>query len=209
MTSGLLLRATYGEIAPDERRAKMLKAAMIVVARNDVTNATMDRIADQAGVSRVTLYREFGNRSSLFEAVIAYRLMLFDRRFFERTALPQSFSDLLGAYLQASTRVSLRNPVTRRWVTGGLSFLREGSQIHRVAVATWSPILEHYRQNGAMRKSVNALDMVLWINILQYSFSRLTVETDISQTKVHKIVQDFVLPAFIDAQGDILASEAP
>jgi AcrR family transcriptional regulator len=192
----MTLWAQYGDLVPDERRARMLRATMVVIARTEVSNVTMDRIAEQAGVSRVTLYREFGNRASLFEAVIAYRLMQFDRHFFERNPLPSSLACLIEEYLVATINISQRNPVTRRWIKGGMSFLHDQSQIHRVAVATWGPITDHYSLGSAPGQAVTAQDIGLWINVLQYTFARLNIEAGLNEADIRKKIRLFVAPAF-------------
>jgi AcrR family transcriptional regulator len=188
------LSARYGDIVPDERRARMMRATMALVARTDVPNVTMDRIAEEAGVSRITLYREFGNRAALFEAVIAYRLMLFDWRYFEKNPLPATLPMLLEDYFVATTRISKRNPVTRRWVRGGLSFLRQGSMIHRVAVGTWRPIIAHYGLGERLPDS--GREVGLWINVLQYAFARLSVEAGHEEDELRRQIRLFVAPAF-------------
>jgi AcrR family transcriptional regulator len=190
------LRGQYGDIVPNERRKKMLKATMLLVARDDVPNVTMDKIAEQAGISRVTLYREFGNRASLFEAVIAYRLMQFDRRFFQRISLQLSLAELVEEYLVASVRIAQRNPVTARWAKGGMSFLRDQSQVHRVAVASWSPILQFYKSKLRMTQDKDPYDVALWINVLQYSFARLAIEAELKESEVRAKISLFVAPAF-------------
>lgn len=52
------------------KRRTMLDAAMSVFAREGYTGASLDAIADEAGVSKPTLYQYFGNKEKLFEAVL-------------------------------------------------------------------------------------------------------------------------------------------
>ncbi len=191
--------ADYGELVPTERRARMLEATMTVVARDDVSGVTMDAIAKLANISRITLYREFGNRTELLEAAIAYRLMQFDRRFFERVTAPIGLADLVADYLLASIRISKRNAVTKRWTRGGMAFLRQNSSIHRTAVATWTPVIVYYKTKSRWNASISPEELASWISMLQYSFARLAIETDLDEPEMQRRIRVFVNPAFSNA----------
>ncbi|WP_174279724.1 TetR/AcrR family transcriptional regulator [Sphingomonas bacterium] len=55
----------------------MLDAAARCVARKGLDAASLDEVAAEAGVSRTTLYRRFGNREALFRALIVERAQPF------------------------------------------------------------------------------------------------------------------------------------
>jgi AcrR family transcriptional regulator len=190
------LQARYGDLVPDARRAKMLKATMLLVAHDDVATVTMNKVAEAAGISRITLYREFGNRGALFEAVIAYRLMKFDHRFFQRRAPTDPFAELVRDYLLASVQIARRNPVTHRWTQGGMTALRMGSLIQQVAATTWRPALLLYNGNFGSRRGITAEAFAQWINGLQYSLSRLSIEAEVQKDDLATMIETFVLPAF-------------
>lgn len=188
--------ADYSEIVPGERRRQFLNAAMEVIAANALETVTMDRIAEAAGVTRVTLYREFGNRGALIEEVIAYRLVLFDEEFFARIEPGLALCELVKRYLVASTQASKSNPVSRRWASGGMKFLYSGSLIHRVATATWTPVLAGYAASGSRFNGIEAAEIGLWLIVLQYSLGRMVVETGCEESAVLSLVSQFVSPAF-------------
>jgi AcrR family transcriptional regulator len=187
----------YSEIVPDERRRRLLQAAMEVMAKDSLENVTMERIAREAKVTRVTLYREFGNRGTLIEAVIAFRLMLFDENFFDSLDGSLDFADLVQHYLTVSALAAKRGPLPRRWARGGMKFLHSGSLIHRVAVATWTPILTEYNASGAPVNNITANEMGLWLIILQYSLGRMVFDTGCDEQVVSGLVRQFVSPAFL------------
>ncbi|MBC7762803.1 MAG: TetR/AcrR family transcriptional regulator [Candidatus Saccharibacteria bacterium] len=54
---------------PDKRRA-LLDGALAVFARDGYTRASIDTIAQEAGVSTRTIYNHFGDKATLFRAVI-------------------------------------------------------------------------------------------------------------------------------------------
>ena len=61
-------RATRG-VRGDKRRA-LLDGALLVFAEDGYTRASIDTIARRSGVSTRTIYNQFGDKATLFEAVI-------------------------------------------------------------------------------------------------------------------------------------------
>ena len=60
---------------PDERRAEILESAVLVFGRNGYKRTTLAQVAERAGVSPGTVCHYFGCKATLFEQVIAERLM--------------------------------------------------------------------------------------------------------------------------------------
>jgi len=63
-----------------EQREIILQATYACIARWGVKRTSLEDAASEAGVSRATLYRYFGSREQLMNAVVAWEY----RRFFER-----------------------------------------------------------------------------------------------------------------------------
>ena len=70
--SNLLERAlTRGEPPGDPASERILDAALELVAASGLRNLTMEGAATRAGVGRMTVYRRFGDRESLIDALAA------------------------------------------------------------------------------------------------------------------------------------------
>jgi len=54
-----------------ERRTELLRAAARVYAKYGYRGSTTRRIADEAGVNEVTIFRQFGSKDALMQAAIA------------------------------------------------------------------------------------------------------------------------------------------
>lgn len=61
-------------VAVEENRRRILDAAWGLVVEAGFHPVSMELVAERAGVTRVTIYRQFGSKSSLFEAVVWDRL---------------------------------------------------------------------------------------------------------------------------------------
>jgi AcrR family transcriptional regulator len=69
--TALLARALDPAVAPpgDATSDRILDAALDLCAASGVSNLTMDDVAARAGVGRMTVYRRFGDRAALVEAL--------------------------------------------------------------------------------------------------------------------------------------------
>ena len=70
-SASLLQRALGSSVEPptDETSERILDAALDLSAASGVRHLTMDEVAERAGVGRMTVYRRFGTRSKLEEAL--------------------------------------------------------------------------------------------------------------------------------------------
>src|SRR5215471_6034837 len=62
-----LYRSSRRRVATERTRARLLKAARAMLAARD--GISLDAVAKKAGVTRVTVYNQFGSRRALLEAV--------------------------------------------------------------------------------------------------------------------------------------------
>lgn len=54
-----------------DRRTELLRAAAVVYARHGYRGSTTRRIAEEAGVNEVTIFRQFGSKDALLQEAIA------------------------------------------------------------------------------------------------------------------------------------------
>ena len=76
----------HAEGEPADIRLKIIDAAVRCFERYGPQRTSMNDIADEAGISRRTLYRIFGDRSDLIETLLHRRLAEMGRRVEEHLA---------------------------------------------------------------------------------------------------------------------------
>ena len=54
-----------------EKRASILQAARPILLRDGLGGSTLDRVATEGGINKMTLYRHFPNKEALFEGLVA------------------------------------------------------------------------------------------------------------------------------------------
>ena len=78
-SGSLLERALSSTVEPpdDPLSERILDAALEICAASGIRALTMDDVADRAGVGRMTVYRRFGDKPSLVEAMVVREVRRF------------------------------------------------------------------------------------------------------------------------------------
>lgn len=97
----------------EERRAAILDAAEILIAKQGFESMTMDQVANEADVAKGTLYIYFKNKDTLCAAVNARILKLLNEHIQKQMSLHSSGSEKIVALETALIGFSIQNP--QKW----------------------------------------------------------------------------------------------
>ncbi|WP_265442890.1 TetR/AcrR family transcriptional regulator [Flexivirga meconopsidis] len=103
----------------DTLRSQLLGAASRLTISEGWSKVTMSRLADEVGVSRQTVYNEFGSKPALAQQLVLGELQVFLGRVFD--GFEASPSDPVGAIHGAALnvlRLSLENPLLHAVIAG-------------------------------------------------------------------------------------------
>jgi AcrR family transcriptional regulator len=184
-----------------EAREQILAAAENVIARYGVSKTTMDDIGKQAGVSRPTVYRYFGDRDNLLGALIERRArMLFDRA---RTYIFgfESFDEQLVEGLLYLIDHGRRDPIMRILVgpeyLGVTTPIVNGSAlVAELTAEMWEPVLRLAIQRGEIRPDLDLLAVGQWLALVQFILVGRHDVTGTDDPGTRMLLKTFVLPAF-------------
>lgn len=82
----------------DERQEQILRAAAAVIIRQGYDKTTMSDIADEAGVSRGTVYLYFKGKEELFDALLYWEWMQYTRTWLDAIESEPHISTIGGYY---------------------------------------------------------------------------------------------------------------
>jgi AcrR family transcriptional regulator len=185
-----------------EAREQILAAAESVIARYGVSKTTMDDIGKQAGVSRPTVYRYFGDRDNLLAALIERRTRMLFGRARDYMFGFESFAEQLVEGLLYLIDHGRTDPIVRILVGpeyfGVTSPIVNGSELAAELTAEmWEPVLRRAIQRGEIRSDLDVLDVGQWLALVQFIMvGRLDV-TGADDPGSREMLKKFVLPAFM------------
>ena len=91
---------TLRERRGDKRKREILEAALSVMTEDGYSNASMDRIASAALLTRVGLYRHFKDKAGLVTALRAHKLLELSERVKSAVALETSLEARVTAVIR-------------------------------------------------------------------------------------------------------------
>ncbi|NDZ95829.1 TetR/AcrR family transcriptional regulator [Streptomyces sp. SID6673] len=186
----------------DEARKQIMVAAERVFQRYGIAKTTMDDIGREAGVSRPTVYRYFGDRDTLISALIERRSrMLFVKA--RKYLLEQpTFADQLVEGLIYLVERGRKDPLIRILVSPEHVQMAErlvGSSglAARLTAEMWAPIIDQAIERGEIRHDLDRDKIAEWIALVQFILvGRL--DFDRPDDPAHReMLKTFVLPAFL------------
>jgi AcrR family transcriptional regulator len=195
-------RGTGLSADPDEARLQILAAAERVILRYGVPKTTMDDIGKEAGVSRPTVYRYFGDRDALLGALIERRSrMLFERaRTFIRSH--DTFAEQLVEGLVYLVDHGRKDPIVRILVSpehmelatpivGGSNLATE------LTAEMWEPILRRAVERGEIRADLDMSAIAEWLALVQFILVGRLDFARADDPGHRTLLRNFVLPAFL------------
>lgn len=168
-------RATKRVRDPDQKRALILAAARSEFAEHGLTGARVDKIVAEAGVNKQLLYYYFGDKDSLYAAVLetVYSDIRFGEQELKLAAMPPRDAmvrfieynfDFLAENSFFVALISDENRHAARHIKGSESM----KALHDTLRATLGRTLERGIAEGVFTRDVDAVD--LYISISSMSF---------------------------------------
>ena len=192
---------------PHSAREHYLSAAEACYARFGLAKTTVEDVAQAAGVSRATVYREFRNRDELLLAVVereagrvAVEAELHLRRFDDVGSwIVEGMLFCLGEIPRRPVLAMLLAPEdvgrTSRLILTSEQLLAIGADMLR-------PIFEPAHRAGLLRESVELNTLMDWV--LRVLMSYLTVPSHLARNEdeMRHLLRAMILPAVLEPAGD-------
>lgn len=127
--------ATRRSSRTSRTQLRLFEAAMVIMSEKGPTATTVDEVAASAGVSKGTVYYNFGSKKSMVEGLLRYGIKLVMEHVEDAAYGGATSSSGSGAEDDAAARHRLE-----RAVIAGFRFLEEHRGFARLAVAeVWRP----------------------------------------------------------------------
>lgn len=184
----------------DEARHQILAAAERVITRYGLPKTTMDDIGKEAGVSRPTVYRYFGDRDALLGALIERRSRMLFARAHEFIFSHETFTEQLIEGLVYMVDHGRKDPIVRILVSPEHMELTTpivgGTDLAtRLTGELWEPVFKRAAERGEIRPDLDMEGVAEWIALVQFI---LVGRRDFAQPDDpghRKMLREFVLPA--------------
>lgn len=186
----------------DEARQQILTAAERVIKRYGVPKTTMDDIGKEAGVSRPTVYRYFGDRDALLAALIERRSRMLFARAHDFILSHATFADQLVEGLVYLVDHGRRDPIVRILVSPEHMELATpivgGAHLAtNLTAEMWEPIFRQAMARGEINPDLDIKAVAEWLGLVQFILVGRLDFASADDPGHRKMLREFVLPAFV------------
>jgi len=174
-------------------RDRLISAADAALRNGRVDAVTVEAVAQAAGISRATAFRQLGKRDDMIVAVGVRRGADYARRCAVEMAGEATASEKLQAAFQFLVRELPEDPVMRAVVTVRTA-ADLTADVHDLLIETFGPVIESGRLSGEIRSDVPAEQVMRWIVEQLYLAIQ---QPDRDADAVRDRLRLFVLPALV------------
>lgn len=162
-------KETFDNI-PEEKRLRLIETAIRVMGRKGISNAKIEDIAREMGVSYGSIYSYFATKDDLAHTIITMGIEI-QRRTFE---MPVEFEDSLShiqSVLERSLKLGREQPeLICLWhevsLPSNAQYAEHTSELYRLGVVEWKSILKKGIARGDIRKDCDIDAIAFMLNAL-------------------------------------------
>lgn len=205
-----MAKLRWGADAPEDTesaRTRLLDAAERCFTRFGVSKTTVEDVANEARVSRATVYRYFDGRDALVLGVLLRQASRFLGRLEKRIAAQASFAESLVEGVMFTVEAVRADPNLAMLFTpesAGLteSIVGASDALFRITGDFLRPYFEAAQASGQLRAHLDIGDAAEWI--LRCIVSMLTVAGPRKRTKAEQraFLMAFLVPALSEPAGN-------
>lgn len=181
------------DIAGDElgARARLVSAADALMAERGSTDVPMAAIAERAGVSRATAFRQLGSVADTITHVALRRSQHHVQRVREMMARHTGVFAKLEVALVYTTRELPDDPTIRALIARHSASIQD-PRVHEVTVAVMGPVVIGGQQSGEIRDDLDVDEILAYLVEQTYLAAE---DVDRSDDRVRRRLRNFIVPA--------------
>lgn len=182
----------------DSPRNEVCEAALRCFERYGPQRTSMADIAEEAGISRKTLYRIFDDRPALIEYILQQRMRALGGKLRKKLSRIEDFEKAIVEGSVYSMRISredkLFNEIIKRDTNHRIELFLFGprDEIKAEIIELWSGVIQNGREQGLVRPELSDERIV---ELLANVHALLLIRDDYSEKEQRAFLTDFLLPA--------------
>lgn len=182
----------------DNPRNEVCEAALRCFERYGPQRTSMADIAEEAGISRKTLYRIFDDRPALIEYILQQRMRALGGKMRKKLSRIEGFEKAIVEGSVYSMRISredkLFNEIIKRDTNHRIELFLFGprDEIKAEIIELWSRVIQIGREQGLVRPELSDERVV---ELLANVHALLLIRDDYGEKEQRAFLTDFVLPA--------------
>lgn len=193
--------ATNKATKKSDRRSQIIGIARKRFRKTGLAEATLEMIAEDAGIARPNLYRYFKHKSDLLSAVLVIEAEAINERRRCKIADVENFAGRLVRSMQATVEIVREDRFWAEIVSPEIvpytAYVASSDPIVLDSnMAYWEPILAEAEKNGELASGLDHGEIRQWLLGIEFMFMERREIFPTPETVAH-FAKTFVLPALV------------
>lgn len=193
--------ATNKATKKSDRRSQIIEIARKRFRKTGLAEATLEMIAEDAGIARPNLYRYFKHKSDLLSAVLVIEAEAINKRRRCKIADVENFAGRLVRSMQATVEIVGEDRFWAEIVSPEIvpytAYVASSDPIVLDSnMAYWEPILAEAEKNGELASGLDHGEIRQWLLGIEFMFMERREIFPTPETVAH-FAKTFVLPALV------------
>jgi len=164
----------------EQRRQEIIAAAEKVFFKKGVDNATMDDVAEQAELSKATLYLYFVSKEEIYSAIFSKSQEALFKMIEKSTAKVTDTREKIAAFLSAFISFQKKNPEYFEaffyFLTKDIEiddencYTRDRKRTGQEFLSNWVNLIQKGKDEGLIRENLNEIPiaLILWMQLIGF-----------------------------------------
>ncbi len=181
-------------------RETIAAAAVSCFSKYGPQRTSMADIADEAGISRQSVYRFFDDRSALIRYILDIRIAVAGKVIAKEFSAFRTLEEALVEGSLLSIRIARQDELFRTLVTDSadhsleLFLLNVTPEIRKVMWSYWGPLIDRARAEGAIADHLTDEQIMEWI---RHVHTTLTIRGEDEIENQRRMLRNFFVPSIL------------
>ena len=192
----------------EQRRQEIISAAEKVFFKKGVDHSTMDDVAEQAELSKATLYLYFSSKEEIYSAIFTKSQESLFKMIERETAKLTDTHDKIAAFLSAFISFQKKNPdyfeAFFYFLTRDIEIDEENCYVKQrkgsgqALLNNWLNLVQKGKDEGLIRENLNEIPvaLILWMQLI--GFLKIYPKLKKTMNKEFKVTEESILADYYE-----------
>ena len=179
---------------------KVMESLSRCIRKYGLKRTRMDDVAHFANVTRISLYRHYGNRNRLINCFLSYRSHQFHDRVRHRIKRCNTLESAIETYILSAILLAAKDDSVRELVDVHHvledALKVDNSEIKEDILRFWQPFFLKLARSNNNISNANLQELVDWLILVESSLILVVTVAHWDKKRVTSIIKNYVIPAF-------------
>jgi AcrR family transcriptional regulator len=181
------------ELSKTNSYEQIVRAAYKCFDKYGIDGTSIENIADEAGVTRPTVYRYFAGKKQIVDLISAEESRKVNAEVRKRLVRTKKFDALLTEALVLIVRIAIENPYVRRVLYYHELVSTPETELQSLQRQWWGGFLQRAAERGELASDLGTGEVIQWLVLTQRMLLTYLESGPVSDTELQRLIRRFIV----------------